>query len=150
GLRPGTENVAGMVGLGRACAIAARDVAAEGLRLRSLAKRLFAALTSEIPGLALNGPPLDDEARLPNTLSVRFPHAKGSEILAAAPEVAATTGAACHEGQESASKVIVAMGIPEHEAIGTDRLSLGRRTTESDVDTAARALARAFREVSGG
>jgi cysteine desulfurase len=150
GLRPGTENVPGIVGLGRACAIAARDVIAEGHRLRGLAKRLFTALATEIPDLGLNGPPLDDEARLPNTVSVRFPRTTGSAILAAAPEIAATTGAACHEGQESASKVILAMGIPEAEAIGTVRLSLGRRTTESDVDAAARALARAFRSVTGG
>ncbi len=148
GLRPGTENVPGIVGLGRACAIAARDVAAEGVRLRALAKRLYAALAGEIPALALNGPPLDDEARLPNTVSVRFPGATGSAVLGAAPEVAATTGAACHEGQESASKVIVAMGVQESEAIGTVRLSLGRRTTEGDVDAAARALARAFRDVT--
>ncbi len=149
GLRPGTENVPAIVGLGVACELAARDVVAEGARLRELSKRLFAMLLAEIPDLALNGPPLDDGGRLPNTLSVRFPHAAGSAVLARAPEIAATTGAACHEGQESASKVILAMGIPEAEAIGTIRLSLGRRTTGAEVADAARVLARAWREVSG-
>jgi cysteine desulfurase len=144
GLRPGTENVPSIVGLGAACAMASRGLATETSRLLALTKRLWSSLASGVPGLALNGPPLDDPDRLPNTLSVRFPGVVGAAVLSAAPEVAASTGSACHDGQESASRTIVAMGVPEAEALGTVRLSLGRLTTEADVDRAAALLCRAW------
>ena len=147
GLRPGTENVPSIVGLGAACALASRDLARESSRLRALAGRLWAALAAAVPRLALNGPPLDDPDRLPNTLSVRFPDVTGGAVLAAAPEIAASTGAACHDGEESASRTILAMGVPEPEALGTVRLSLGRKTTEADVDRAATLLGDAWRSL---
>ncbi len=147
GLRPGTENVPAIVGLGVACEVAARDLDREPARVLALAARLFRALEGAVPGIALNGPPLDATERLPNTVSVRFPGVAGSAVLAGAPEVAATTGAACHEGQESASKTILAMGVSDAAALGTVRLSLGRGTTEEAVDRAAGALARSWREL---
>jgi len=68
----------------------------------------------------------------------------GSRLLAAAPEIAASTGSACHEGQEQASAVILAMGISSAEAVGSVRLTLGRHTTLEEVDKAATSLARAW------
>jgi cysteine desulfurase len=88
--------------------------------------------------------------RLPNTLNVRFPRARGSAVLAAAPEIAASTGSACHEGGETASGVLLAMGIDGSEALGAVRLSIGRGTTARDVEVAAGALARAWKKVSAG
>jgi len=141
GLRPGTENVASIVGLGVACAIACRDAGAVEARIRARRDRLWALLRARVPGLALNGHP---EERLPNTLNVRFPGVSGNALLAAAPEVAASTGSACHAAGESASAVILAMGIPPAEALGSVRLTLGRGTTEEDVRRAAEALGRAW------
>jgi cysteine desulfurase len=142
GLRPGTENVASIVGLGAACERARDDVAAESARLQRLRQDLWERLRAAVPGLALNGHPTD---RLPNTLSVRFPNVLGTAVLAAAPAVAASTGSACHEGLESAPGVIVAMGVPASEALGTVRLSLGRTTTAEEVEVAAGALGEAWR-----
>jgi cysteine desulfurase len=141
GLRPGTENVAGIVGLGVACAIAERDAEVEAERQRGLCDRLWALLAERIPGLALNGHPT---LRLPNTLNVRVPGVRGSALLAAAPEVAASTGSACHEGGESPSAVLLAMGIGGEEALGALRLTLGRGSTAHDIGRAADAIGRAW------
>jgi cysteine desulfurase len=141
GVRPGTENVAGIVGLGVAAAAARRDREVLAKRLRTLCTRLWDALRQGVPGLALNGHPTE---RLPNTLNVRFPGVRGGAILEAAPEIAASAGAACHAGNEKASAVITAMGIAPEDALGSVRLSLGRGTSEEDVDLAAAALIRAY------
>lgn len=139
GLRPGTENVAAIVGLGVACELAGRDLERTAARIRDQRDRLWQRLVDAVPGLALNG---DRERRLPNTLSVRFPGTTGAEVLAGAPEVAASTGSACHDGHAQAPAAIVAMGVPEADALGTVRLTLGRGTTDDDVAAAAAALAR--------
>jgi cysteine desulfurase len=144
GLRPGTENVAGIAGLGAAATAAYRDREALATRLVALRERLWDALRCGVPGLALNGHPTE---RLPNTLNVRFPGVRGSALLTAAPEIAASTGAACHAGSEAASAVITAMGVKHDAALGSVRLSLGRGTTEEDVDLAAAALVRAWEEI---
>ncbi len=145
GLRPGTENVPFIVGLGAACDLAGTDLADEASRQRALRDELWEALRAAIPGVTLNGHPTE---RLPNTLNVSFPGARGSAVLAAAPEIAASTGSACHEGGEVASSVLLAMGIDTTRAHGAVRLSLGRGTTRMQIRRAARALASAFHEVS--
>src|SRR5882672_2342785 len=141
GLRPGTENVASIVGLGAACAIAQHDLDDEGARVRALRDRLWELLAQEIPQLALNG---QMENRLPSTLNVRFPGVSGEALLAATPQIAASTGSACHDGDESASAVLLAMGVPAWAALGSVRLTLGRATNESEIDRAAAGLARAW------
>jgi cysteine desulfurase len=145
GLRPGTENVASLVGLGAACEVALRTVEGEAARVRGLCGELWTRLRARVPGLVLNGHP---EARLPNTLNVRFPGVSGTALLAAVPEVAASTGSACHAGEESASSIITAMGVEPGAALGSVRLSLGRTTTLADVMTAADALVGAWRRLS--
>lgn len=142
GLRPGTENVAGIVGLGAACAAAERDLAVVAARMDRLCEMLWEQLAAAVPGLALNG---EGAPRLVNTLNVRFPRVAGDAVLAGAPAVAASTGSACHEGHASASAVILAMGVPASEAIGSVRLTLGRGTTEEEVARAAEALIAAWR-----
>jgi cysteine desulfurase len=141
GLRPGTENVAFIVGLGAACAIAMTDLEDIARHLSELRDRLWSMLAAAVPGIALNG---GDAQRLPNTLNVRFPGVSGNAVLAACPEIAASTGSACHEGSDSPSAVITAMGVPPHEALGSVRLSLGRGTSEADIELAAKGLARAW------
>jgi len=145
GIRPGTENVASIVGLGVACEVACRDMAAWTTHVRQLRDDLWNRLRANVPGVAING---HVQERLPNTLNVRFPGVSGTELLAAAPEIAASTASACHDGQESASAVILAMGIPAAEAIGSVRLTLGRGTTADDIARAADALPRAWQSIA--
>jgi cysteine desulfurase len=106
---------------------------------------LWNLLREQVPGLALNG---HVQERLPNTLNVRFPGVSGTTLLEAAPEIAASTGSACHDGQESASAVILAMGVPAAEATGSVRLTLGRGTTHKDIARAARALGQAWQSIT--
>lgn len=135
GRRAGTENVPYIVGLGTACAIAARSLPAETDRLRALRDRLHAKLLATLGDrVALNGHP---ERRLPNTLNVNFVGHVGAELLAKVPGVAASTGSACHEGKVSLSPVLAAMGVPPEAGRGAVRLSVGRFTTEEEVDRAA-------------
>lgn len=146
GLRPGTENVASIVGLGAACKLAGEDLTAAAGRVRALRDELHDRLAAEIPGVTVNGHP---ELRLPNTLNLRFPDALGDAVLAGAPEAAASTGSACHEGETSASAVILAMGVAPEAAVGSVRLTLGRETTPEDVQRAASALIRSWRATQG-
>jgi cysteine desulfurase len=145
GPRPGTENVASIVGLGVACESARRDMAAWTARVRQLRDELWMRLQEEVPGVASKGHP---EPRVPNTLNVRFPLVSGTALLATTPGIAASTGSACHDGQESASAVILAMGVPVTEAIGSVRLTLGRGTTHDDIARASHALGRAWQSIA--
>lgn len=134
GRRGGTANVAFAVALGLACELAGRAIeAGEPERLRGLRDRLHRVLAEGLEA-RLNGHPTE---RLPNTLNVSIPDATGSQLLAAAPEIAASTGAACHAGEEHPSDVLLAMGVERKLALGALRLSLGRTTTAEQVDAAA-------------
>ncbi len=144
GMRPGTENVASIVGLGVACGLASRDLDAAASHASAMRDRLFEALRAAVPGLALNGHLTE---RLPNTLNVRFPGVSGSALLAAAPDVAASTGSACHADGEAASSVILAMGVDPREALGSVRLTTGRTTTAEEIDHAAHLLVAAWRRL---
>jgi cysteine desulfurase len=135
GRRAGTENVASIVGLGAACAVASERLAADLPRLTALRDRLERQLTAA--GWVRNGHPT---ARLPNTLNISLEGALGDDVLARAPAVAASTGAACHSGEPEPSAVLLAMGLSRRRALGAVRLSLGRWTTEAEVDRAAAAL----------
>ncbi len=146
GVRPGTENVASIVGLGTACELCAADMHTEAERQRTLRDRLFETLRVAIPGIRFFGHLTE---RLPNTLNISFPDVRGAAVLAAAPEVAASTGSACHEGAETPSAVLMSMGIDDASALGAVRLSLGRSTTPGEIDRAGYALVKAWRSVRG-
>ncbi|HET7476404.1 MAG TPA: cysteine desulfurase family protein [Dermatophilaceae bacterium] len=141
GLRPGTENVAGIVALGAACALAQQDLREEAARTATLRDELGQRLQAAIPGL-LRLTPL--QGALPNTLLVTFPAVAGWDLLEACPTVATATGSACHSGVHTPSKAVLAMGLDPVEARGTVRLSLGRGTTGQHVEAAAAALIDAF------
>jgi cysteine desulfurase len=147
GLRPGTENVASMVALGEACRLAALRLRDATHDMRPLAAALLDRLQRKVPGLALVGHPTE---RLPNTLNVLFPGVSGRAVLAACPDVMASTGSACHADREEASGVLRALGIAEKKALGAVRLSLGILTTAHEVEIAADALAQAWRAVARG
>jgi cysteine desulfurase len=144
GLRPGTENVAFIVGLGAACTLAARVLETSRKIMSELSAQLLARLLAEVPGLTLVGDPV---RRLLNTLNVLFPGASGRRILEACPGVLASTGSACHADSEEPSAILTALGISRDRALGAVRLSLGRATTRQDIELAASELAGAWRSM---
>ena len=137
GLRGGTENVPGIIGLGVAAELAARGLAAESARLLELRKRFEAGLKQAVPDVVIHGAAAP---RLPNTVNASFPGARSDHLLLALDSrgLAASAGAACASGGVEPSPVLKAMGVPRELAICAIRFSLGRTTTEDDV---ARALA---------
>ncbi len=122
-----------------------RDCASVAACVAALRDDLWQRLAAAVPGVMLNG---HRTLRLPNTLNVRFPRVSGNTILQGAPEIAASTGSACHAGGESASAVILAMGVAADDAIGSIRLTLGRGTTAADIEVTADALVRSWRSAS--
>lgn len=146
GLRPGTENVPAIVGLGEAARLAAQRLPGAAQRMRALRDDLYARLEAAVPGLALNGHP---EHRLPNTLHVSFPGVSGRELLRRAQdEVAASVGSACHSEQDAVSGVLAAMGLDAVRAMGAVRLSVGWMTTSGEIVRAVAALAAAWRSLA--
>jgi cysteine desulfurase len=142
GRRPGTENVAFIVALGEACRVAKTHLQTGLHGLKGLADELYSRLQREIPGLRLVGHPVQ---RLPNTLNVLFPGVSGRRLLECCPGVFASNGSACHADSEEPSAILTALGIPAREALGSVRLSLGRHTSHSDVESAASQLVAAWR-----
>ncbi len=142
GRRAGTENVPYAVALGTACDIARQALPAATDRLRALRDRLWHRLRERAGDrILLNGHP---EERLPNTLNVNFVGHVGAELLQAVPEVAASTGSACHEGSVCLSPVLQAMGVSPEIGKGAVRLSVGRFSTDDEIDRAAAAFGRAL------
>lgn len=138
GRRAGTENVPYVVALGAACAVAHQTLPHAAERLRSLRDRLWQRLRDGLGDkLTLNGHP---ELRLPNTLNVNFAGHIGAELLLKVPEIAASTGSACHEGSDCLSPVLQAMGVPPELGRGAIRLSVGRFTTDEEIERAGEAL----------
>jgi cysteine desulfurase len=138
GRRAGTENVPYIAGLGKAAEIARESLPASTQKLKQLRDRLHEKLKATLgEKLVLNGHP---EQRLPNTLNVSFIGHIGSELLAKVPGLAASTGSACHEGKISRSPVLCAMLAPLEVNHGAVRLTVGRFTTEDEVDRAAEML----------
>ena len=145
GLRPGTENVPAIAGLGAAADLALRRLAGGDGPLRERRDQLHELLRAAIPGVRLNGHP---EARLPNTLNISFPDASGRAVLMAAGDaVAASVGAACHADDAAPSGVLGAMGLDPARAAGAVRLSTGWDTSAAEIETAAEALIRAWLSV---
>lgn len=143
GLRPGTENMPPIVGLGAAARLARQRLPAASDHLRCLRDRLHERLAQAIPALALNGHP---DARLPNTLHASFPGVTGRALLeAAGATVAASVGSACHSEHDAVSGVLAAMSIDAARAAGAVRLSVGMMTTDEDLDRAAAGLIAAWR-----
>jgi cysteine desulfurase len=142
GLRAGTENVASIVGLGRAAALAGQSLDQNRERLSALRDRLWQQLAEAIGNRLVMHAALAE--RLPGTLSVSFPGASGAEMLARIPELCASTGSACHSVSESISPTLAAMGVSPEQARGAVRLSVGWFTTEEEVDRAASLLLEAW------
>ena len=147
GLRSGTENVALAAAFGAAADLARTDLAADSpRRIADLRDRLHRRLSEALPGMVrLNGHP---DQRLPNTLNLSITGVRGDDLLAAVPQLAASTGSACHAGTTQPSPVLTAMGIHPDRATSAIRLSLGRWTTRTDIDHAADLLTTAARHLA--
>src|SRR5262245_38515423 len=138
GRRAGTENVPYIVALGKACELAGLHLAQAGARLKTLRDRLWERLHAGLGDqIVLNGHP---ENPLPNTLTATLLGHIAAALPQKVPEIAASTGSACHEGHVTLSPVLKAMGVPSSVGRGALRLSVGRFTTEEEVDRAAGAL----------
>ncbi len=131
-IRPGTENLPGIVGFGKAAESAVARLSAESTRLADLRDRLEAGLRAVFPGALFNG---TGPERLPNTANVSFPGIDGESLMIALDleGVAVSTGAACTAGASDPSHVLLAMGRSRAEAAGSIRFSLGTGTTESEI-----------------
>lgn len=144
-LRAGTENVLNIVGLGKACEIAARDLATVPVHLVKMRDRLEDLLFKAIPSIRING---DRERRLPNTTNIGFPGVEANTLLAGLQDIAASAGAACHSDQEEASPVLMAMNVPLEYSMGSIRFSTGRDTSEGDIEHAAKEIASTYNKLN--
>lgn len=131
--RGGTENLAGIVGLGVACELARREGSERAAQAAALRDRLWEGIASKIPGAQRNG---STQAMLPNTLNVRLPGVAGDVLLEALDleGVAVSAGAACHSGSVEPSRILLAMGLSEQEARSSLRFSVGHGVDEAQIE----------------
>jgi cysteine desulfurase len=133
--RPGTENVPGIVGLGKAAELSRKLLAEDTTRIRALRDRLEVSLLDRIPGVRVSG---DRDKRVPNTTNMTFSGAGGEALLISLDlqGIACSTGAACSSGSTEPSHVLLAAGLSADEARSSLRFSLGRQTTAEEIDRA--------------
>jgi cysteine desulfurase len=143
-MRAGTENVLEIVGLGRACELAAEEIESNIKQYRSTRDYLHELISEAIPLVKLNGHP---EKRLPNTLSLSFPKVEANTLVARLEGVAVSAGAACHSESIDLSAVLKAMQVPVEYAMGTIRFSTGRSTTMDEIKRAAEEVIAVVREL---
>ncbi len=144
GVRSGTLNVPGIVGFGKAAALALAEREADAAHVTGLRDRLWRALQNGIPDVRLNGHPTQ---RLPNNLNVTFPGVESDALLANLPGLALSSGSACASGAAHGSPVLAALGVSDADARATLRFGLSRFTTEDEIDRAADALTQAVRRL---
>jgi cysteine desulfurase len=147
GIRSGTLPTPLCVGFGKACAIAAAEMAGEAVRLKGLRERLRASLARAVPGLLVNG---DIEHRLPGSLNFSVPGTTAPEMIEACPSIAISTGSACTSASVEPSYVLRALGLSDARANASIRLGLGRFTTAADIDYAVDAIAAAAARLRQG
>jgi cysteine desulfurase len=139
GFRPGTENVAGIVGLGQAAAIARHSLASDARQVSALRDKLEHGLLERVPQIRVNG---RLAPRTPNTTNIMFAGIEGEALVIALDlkGLACSVGAACSSGAVEPSHVLTAIGLSQEEAKSSLRFSLGRHTTESEIDFALEAI----------
>lgn len=141
GLRPGTENIPGIAGLGKACELARFSVDERATRAKRLTAMLCAGLMEKVGGVRLNG---HETLRLPNTVNVSISGIDSIDLLDAVKDkVAASPGSACHAGVRRPSAVLKAMGLSDNDALSAIRLSVGKDNTEEEMVAAINILAEA-------
>ena len=146
GMRAGTENVPGIVGIGAAAMLAMERIGEYPERISGLRDLLWREVSAGVSGVALNGHP---EERLPNTLNLSFPGIDGESLLINLDleGIKASTGAACSSGSIAASHVLEAMRVPAERIKGSIRFSLGFGLTEEDVRLVAKTVVEVVRRM---
>jgi cysteine desulfurase len=145
GKRAGTENVLEIVGLGKACEVAKRDLERNQTHMQTMRDRLYVGIIKGCEQVRLNGHP---EKRLPNTLSLSFHDLEANRILEKiSVAVAASAGAACHSDTVEVSHVLKAINVPLDWAKGTLRLTTGRMTTKAEIDSAVQIICAAVEKL---
>jgi cysteine desulfurase len=146
GRRAGTENVASIIGLGKACELAGANLEKERVYVSSLRDRLERALLQSCPDTTVNG---DIEHRLPNTTNIGFEYVEGEAILLRMDEhgICASSGSACTSGSLQPSHVLRAMGVPFNAIHGSIRFSLSRYNTEAEIESVTEILPSIIREL---
>jgi cysteine desulfurase len=148
GMRSGTLNVPGIVGFGKACEIAQKEMAEESCRIAGLRNRLREQLTAELDQVTING---SIEHRLPGNLNISFLHVEGETLMTAVREMAVSSGSACSSDKVDASHVLKAMGLSDAAAGSTIRFGIGRFNTQAEIDYIADrviAAVKSLRELS--
>jgi cysteine desulfurase len=144
GMRSGTLNVHGIVGMGAAAEIATQEMPKDSARLKDLRDRLEKLITERVDHVRLNGHPAE---RLPNTLNLSFAYVEGEALMLRMKDVAVSSGSACTSASLEPSFVLRAIGVPEELAHSSIRFSLGRFNKAEDVDHAAERVARAVEDL---
>jgi cysteine desulfurase len=144
GRRAGTENVPYIAALGKAAELAGERLNVEGPQVRELRDYFHSRLNELLDGVILNGHLTE---RLPNTLNVSFVGVNGAELLERTPEIAASTGSACHDGSGELSGVLRAMALSRDQGFGAVRFSIGRQTTREVVEQAVEIIAERVRQL---
>jgi cysteine desulfurase len=138
GMRSGTLNVTGIVGMGAAAAIAQKEMSDEAIRLNTLRRKLETTITSQLEGCVVNGHP---DRRLPHTSNISFAWVEGESLMMAIKEIAVSSGSACTSASLEPSYVLKGLGIGDDLAHSSLRFGLGRFTTEEEIDyTAAKVV----------
>ena len=150
GIRSGTLNVPGIVGMGRACELGGERLDSAIKQMAALRTTLWNRLLEHIPDIRLNGPPIDSESRLPNNLNILIPGIDGASLLAELSRtgVAASSGSACSSEQPRPSHVLRALGLSEEEARQSIRFGVSRMTTLEEIELAAKRLKVAVQSLS--
>ncbi len=144
GFRSGTLNVTGIVGLGKAADLAMAEMETDGRRLLAMRKRLETAVTSQLDVVQING---HAEKRLPHLTNISFGFVEGESLMMAVKEIACSSGSACTSASLEPSYVLKALGVGDELAHSSLRLSLGRWTTDEQVDYAAEAIVKSVRKL---
>ena len=138
GLRSGTLNVPGIVGFGKACEICQQTMTEEAIRLGSLRDKLEKGILEAVANAKVNG---NTQQRLPNTSNICFGKIDGEQLLMSLNEIAVSNGSACNSASTEPSYVLKALGLDDDSAYGSIRFSLGRMTTQEDIDLAIKHIA---------
>lgn len=141
GMRSGTLNVPGIVGLGKACELCMKEMDEEVPRLKRLRDRLEKGILDSLDEVYINGHPTD---RLPNTTNISFKYVEGESIMMMMKDIAVSSGSACTSASLAPSYVLHAMGVPDFLAHASIRFSLGRFTTQEEIDYTVESVEKAI------
>ncbi len=148
GIRSGTMNPAGVVGIATALRLCADSMAEQNERVARLRNRLWENLSAAIDGIVINGPGLTSGKRLPGNLNVILPSIEGQAWMSAVPDIAFSSGSACSGADAAPSHVLTALGLSESRARRSVRFGVGRFTTAEEIETASKMLIESYRRIA--